>query len=282
LQQSSRPFSEYYFCTLGLAFFVFAITCPGSRELMSSGSTATVMDKSQGTALSLVPPIVPARKTSALVALIDTREPARSILADCFRQFGIETALVAGDAVNHLKTSKFDGCVLKLGPQAEDLLQIVRSSASNCRMVIYGLGGSVQEAMRFSKYGINAVFDEPLERSAALKLVHATRMLVLHEFHRYVRIPVITEVSGVTAENRQFTVTSSEISSGGMSLRGAQPLSPGQALEISFALLTLPRIWVRSTVAWSNRARQTFGIRFDPRDDRRLRIKEWIDAYLEG
>jgi PilZ domain len=248
---------------------------------MVHAATATVMNKALGTVLS-VPPISHVRKTSALVALIDTREPARSILTDCFRQFGIETVLVAGDAVNNMKRNKFDACVLKLGPAAEGLLQTARSSSSNCRMVIYGLGGSVQEAMRFSKYGINAVFDEPLERSAALKLVRATQMLVLHEFRRYVRIPVITEVSVVTSENRQFTATSNEISSGGMSLRSAEALSPGQTLEISFALLTLPRIWVRSTVTWSNRAQHTFGIRFDPRDERRLRIKEWIDAYLEG
>ena len=58
------------------------------------------------------------------------------------------------------------------------------------------LGGSAQEAMRYSKYGINAMFQEPVERSAALKLVRATNTLVLHEFRRYVRIPVITEVDG--------------------------------------------------------------------------------------
>ncbi len=38
------------------------------------------------------------------------------------------------------------------------------------------------------------MFSEPLERPAALKLVRATRMLVVHEFRRYVRIPVMTEV----------------------------------------------------------------------------------------
>jgi PilZ domain len=205
------------------------------------------MNNSLGTALS-VPPISASRKTTALVALIDAREPSCSILTDCFRQFGMETAVVTTDVSNHLKKRKFDACVVKLGATAEPLLQTVRTSASNGHMVIYGLGGSVQEAMRFSRYGINAVFDEPLERSAALKLVRATRMLVLHEFRRYVRIPVITEVSVVTAENRQLTATSHEISSGGMSLRSAEPLSSGQAVEISFALLTLPRIWVRGAV----------------------------------
>jgi PilZ domain len=269
-----------YFPASGLTFRTFSGRQPKSKIDLFSHESPPVMNKALGAVVS-VPPISPARKTSALVALIDTREPARSILTDCFRQFGIETTLVAGDAANYLKRSKFDACVLKMSPAAENLLQAARSSDSNCRMVVYGLGGSVQEAMRFSKYGVNAVFDEPLERSAALKLVRATRMLVLHEFRRYVRIPVITEISIVTAENHQFTVTSQDISSGGMSVRSAEPLAPGHALELSFALLTLPRIWVRGAVTWNNRARQTFGIRFDARDDRRLRIKEWIDAYLD-
>jgi hypothetical protein len=27
---------------------------------------------------------------------------------------------------------------------------------------------------------------------------------------------------------------------------------------------------------------KTFGIRFDPADDRRQKVKSWIDTYLEG
>ena len=136
--------------------------------------------------------------------------------------------------------------------------------------------------MRYSKYGINAIFHEPLERPAVLKLVRATQMLVLHELRRYVRIPVITEIAMVMADNRRVTATSIEVSSGGMSLRSAEDISIGQAGEVSFALLTLPRVWVRCTVSWRNVAGKTFGIRFDNQDERRFRIKEWIDSYLEG
>ncbi len=223
-----------------------------------------------------------AKKASARVALVDIREPGRSVLSECFRQFGIETVLLNGDTPEHLKREKFEACVLKLTPGAETVLEAVRTSPSNNRMVVYGLGGSAQEAMRFSKYGINAVFNEPLERSAALKLVRATQMLVYHEFRRYVRIPVITEVAVVSADGRRFAATSQEISSGGMSLRSAEPVSPAEAVEISFALLTLPRIWVRSTVTWRKAADKTFGVRFDAKDERRGRIKEWIDGYLES
>jgi hypothetical protein len=238
------------------------------------------MDRSTGTAFS---PIPAGRKSAARAALIDLKESARNTLSDCFRQFGIETVIMSGTADERLRREKFEACVVKLTPTSQPVLDSARNSASNSRMVIYGLGGSAQDALRFSKYGINAVFREPLERSAALKLVRATQMLVLHELRRYVRIPVITEVSvAMAGDNRRLTATSIEVSSGGMSMRSAEDLTNGQSVEISFSLLTLPRVWVRGTVSWRNEAGRAFGIRFDPQDERRVRIKEWIDSCVEG
>ena len=157
------------------------------------------MNKSLGTTLT---PIPPSKKASARVALVGLKEPARKILTDCFRQFGVETIVMTGNVPDRMKKEKFDACVLKLGPGAEAAMESARTSPSNNRMVIYGLGGDAQQAMRYSKYGINAIFHEPLERPAALKLVRATQILVLHEFRRYIRIPVITEICRVTADSR--------------------------------------------------------------------------------
>ena len=237
------------------------------------------MDKAFGTA---VMPTLSNKKASARVALVDLKDSARNTLSECFRQFGIEGVLLTGNAAERLKKEKFEACVVKLGPEAQVVMESARTSASNSRIVLYAVGGSAQDAMQYSKYGINAIFHEPLERPAVLKLVRATQMLVFHELRRYVRIPVITEIAVVMGDGRKITATSIEISSGGMSLRSAEDISVGQSAEISFALLTLPRIWVRCAVSWRNGIGKTFGIRFDNQDDRRFRIKEWIDAYLEG
>jgi len=235
------------------------------------------MDESLETAVSAIPR---SRKLSARVALVDIKESTGKVLRDCFKQFGIETKIVTDNAVERLPREKFEACVLKLSPGAELVMDSVRRSASNGKMVIYGLGGSAQEAMQYSKYGINAVFHEPVQRPAVLKVVRATQMLVAHEFRRYLRIPVITEISVVTADSRRFTAISQEISSGGMSIKSDEEVPLDQMIEISFALLTLPRIWVRGTVCWSKPSHKTFGIRFDLQDERRLRIKEWIEGYL--
>jgi PilZ domain len=222
----------------------------------------------------------PFRKTAARTALVNLPDSPRALLADCFRQYGIETVVMAANAAERLHKEKFEACVLHLSPGAETVMESARVSPSNSRCIIYGLGGNAQESMRYSKYGINAVFDEPLERPAALKLVRATQTLVLHEFRRYVRIPLMTEVSIVSNDGRRLSASSIEVSSGGMSVKCSEDLPPGTNLEVSFALLTLPRVWIRGTVSWKKP--KAIGIRFEAADERRQKLKSWIDAYLES
>jgi hypothetical protein len=234
------------------------------------------MEKAFGTALAPTP----TKKVAARAALVDLKESSRYLLTECFRQFGIETVVTSGGSAERLRQEKFEACVLNLGPGAEQVMEAARSSPSNSRLVLYGLGGSAQEAMRYSKFGINAMFQEPLERPAALKLVRATHMLVLHEFRRYARIPIMTEVTVVSPDGHRLTASSIEVSSGGMSLKSSEDMPAGTSVEISFSLLTLPRVNVRSVVTW--RKAKSFGVHFDSADDRRHKVKEWIDGYLES
>jgi len=236
------------------------------------------MENAFGTALA---PIPQTKKAAARIAFVDLKDTTKTILADCFRQFGIDAVQMPANSAQRLQKEKFEACVIQLGPVAEAVMEAIRTSPSNSRMVIYGLGGSAQEAMRYSKYGINAIFHEPVERSTALKLVRATQMLVLHEFRRYVRIPVMTQVDVQIGEGRKLIATSIEVSSGGMSVKTTEDIGMHQAVEVSFALLTLPRIWVRGQVTWK-KPKHSFGIRFDVTDERRRKLKDWIDAYLES
>jgi PilZ domain len=235
------------------------------------------MDKASGTAFAPAPS---GKKAAARVALVDLKESSRYLLTECFRQFGIETVLVSSGAVERLRQEKFEACAVNLGPGAEKIMEAARTSPSNSRLVLYALGGTAHDTMRYSKYGINAMFQEPLERPAAMKLVRATHMLVLHEFRRYARIPVMTDVTVVSNDGHRLSASSLDISSGGMSFKSGEDMPSGTNVEISFSLLTLPRVTVRGVVTW--RKTKSFGVRFDAADDRRQKVKEWIDAYLEN
>ena len=237
------------------------------------------MDKAFATTLSLSPIRTVTRKSAARTALVGLSPSSQALLSECFRQFNIETVVISANAAERLQKEKFEACVLSLGEGADLVMESARSSPSNSRCVIYGIGGNAQEAMRYSKYGINAIFNEPLERPAALKLVRATRMLVLHEFRRYVRIPVMTEVS-IVGDGRRVSASSIEMSTGGMSLKSAEEFSIGTNVEVSFSLMTLPRVNVRGVVSW--RKPKSLGVRFDPTDERRQKVKSWINSYLEN
>ncbi|MGA8213688.1 MAG: PilZ domain-containing protein [Candidatus Sulfotelmatobacter sp.] len=235
------------------------------------------MEKAFGTAPARTPST---KKAAARAALVDLKESSRALLTECFRQFGIETVLVSSSPAERLRQEKFEACVINLGPGAEAVMEAARTSASNSRLVLYGLGGNAQEAMRYSKFGINAMFQEPLERPATLKLVRATHMLVLHEFRRYARVPIMTEVTVFSPDKHRLSASSLEISSGGMSLKSAEDMPSGTNIEISFSLLTLPSVTVRGVVTW--RKSKSFGVRFDAADERRQKVKKWIEAYLES
>ena len=73
------------------------------------------MQRSSGPALA---PPIRSRKTSARVALIDIAEPARTLLVDCFKQFGIEALVLTGDVRARLQKEKLEACVLPLLPAA--------------------------------------------------------------------------------------------------------------------------------------------------------------------
>ena len=235
------------------------------------------MDKAFAT--KLAPVVLPHRRAAARTALVGLNDASRLLLTECFKQFNIETVTVGDGAAERLSTEKFEACVLNLADGAGAVMEAARASRSNSRCVIYGVGGNAQEAMRYSKYGINAMFHEPLERPATLKLVRATRMLVQHEFRRYVRIPVMTQVS-IVGDGRRVSAGSIELSSGGMSFKSQEEFSIGVPVEISFELMTLPRVNLKGVISW--RKPKSVGVRFDPTDERRQKLKIWIDSYLEN
>lgn len=200
---------------------------------------------------------------------------------DCFRQFGIHVVALPGDPAATFNKQKFEACVLRLyDPQAEAILKAARSSSSNKNIVIYGIARNTQEALRYSSYGINAIFDEPLDRQSVLKVVRATHLLVIHELRRYVRVPVIAEATLELAATTAKVMTV-EVSSGGMSVRSTNPLSSKDPVRISARLPGLENLDVRAFICWARPAEKIYGLRFDPSDQRRLQVRRWIDQYLE-
>ncbi len=222
-----------------------------------------------------------AGKIFARTASVGIDNACNLFLNDCFKQFGVQIVPLSGDPAVLLQRQKFEACVLRLyDPDAERILRSARNSPSNKRIVIYGIARNTQEALRYSSYGINAVLDEPLDRQSVLKVVRATHLLVIHELRRYVRVPVVTEAI-VESSNRKFEALTVEVSSGGMSVRCPNAIPSTDPVKVSLTLPGGVSVTVRANICWSKPAEKVYGLRLDPTDERRFRIRSWIDQYLE-
>jgi hypothetical protein len=223
----------------------------------------------------------PIPRIASRIALVDLDENSTNILADCFRQFKIQTVSLGDDAEARLQNEKFEGCVVRLTtPRAERLVKAARSSPSSRAMVLYGIADH-KTAMQYSKYGINAVLGEPVDRSSALKAVRGTYLLAVHEFRRYVRLPVAVQVE-IESDGRRFSTLSQEVSSGGMSLEVPDLMADTRAVNAVFTLPGARTVSIRSTICWRRESSRMFGIRFDPQDANRQVVREWIERFLDS
>lgn len=219
-------------------------------------------------------------KIVARAASVNIDNACNAFLHDCFKAFGIHIVPLPGDPVIALQRQKFEACLLRLyDPAAEKILSAARGSASNRPMVIYGIARNTREALRYSSYGINAVFDEPLDRASVLKVVRSTHLLVLHELRRYARVPIATQAVAETPSG-SVTVTTVDISSGGLSVRSPVALSTKDSVRLTFTLPGMGRLTLRAIVCWE-RPDKSYGLRFDPSDNERAKIRAWIDRQLE-
>jgi hypothetical protein len=224
----------------------------------------------------------PLTKPSSRIALVGLQDTEAALLTDCFKQFKIATRRIDDRAAAILQKEKYEGAVVRLSdPEAEQVLKAVRESRSNRGMVLYGVAPGFRPALGFSKYGINAVITEPLERNNVLKAVRSTYLLALHEFRRYVRIPIAINVDLKVDGRRTVTTMSHEVSSGGMSLESPDLLPGKMKVEASFQLPGEDPMTMPAEICWRREPSSTLGIRFDSQDVRRQVVRNWIEAYME-
>jgi hypothetical protein len=219
-------------------------------------------------------------KIECRVALVDLPAESSQMMRQIFAQFKIKAVDCTPESMQPTK-QKYDACVVQLNDEAEPLLQTLRSSPLNRHLIVYALSVPGADFKKFSRHGINAVMNHPLERAGAMKVVRATHLLVLHEYRRYARIPVITEV-GILHNGARAVGTSVEVSGGGMSLTSPRKLKIGDTIEATLNLPQSKPITVRAVVSWIDEGPESqIGIRYEADDDRRRDIKKWVEDYLE-
>jgi len=223
---------------------------------------------------------IPQKRATARAALIHLEENVSSILQECLRQFNIDAVTITHNAAERIAKEKFDACIITLNDDATPVLEAIRSSRSNRRLIIFGVCKSAGEAVHFSKFGINVLMETPVERLTALRAVRATHLLILNEFRRYVRIPVVAKADLFNGENHVVASTV-EISGGGMSLRYKGDLKMNDSVQVVLELPGRSSTRIAGVVSWLHPQESIAGVRFDAQDERRVIVKSWIEEYLE-
>jgi len=103
-------------------------------------------------------------------------------------------------------------------------------------------------------------------------------MKMLNELRRYVRIPLVIEVS-VEGTNGRCSGSSREISGGGMSVQLTGQVPSGDELRLSFGLPEKPPVSIGATVCWANDD-ALVGFQFQDSDPNRQIAKDWISSFL--
>jgi len=219
-------------------------------------------------------------KHAPTALLIDLEKDEAELLSGVFRQFSIESETVTGDVAKLVGKRKFEACVLRLGDGAESTLEMVRQSARNRNVPILGICATTPQAMRFSKYGINALLRDPLERQDVMRGVRSAHLLIIHELRRYIRIPIVLECVVELMGGGKVAGVTRDLSYGGMSVICPTRVSVDHAGEVSFTLPNDTRIKVGATILWRHEP-ELIGLRFEAGDDRRLQLRPWIDDYLK-
>jgi PilZ domain len=231
--------------------------------------------------MAVSPAVSVLKKTSARAAFINVDGASAPVLRECFRQFGVEISSLKSDDAHRLRREKFDACVIGLDEKAETLLDIARTSPSNRRTVLFGICQKVSDTIQLSKYGINVLLEKPLDRQNTLRAVRAAHLLIINEFRRYVRVPIVVKMDAVCGA-QHVPGNTVEVSGGGMSVRYKGKVSIQDEMQVAFDLPGQSAIKVRGIVCWVNPEDSMAGIRFEPTDQLgRELVRKWIDDYLD-
>jgi c-di-GMP-binding flagellar brake protein YcgR len=121
------------------------------------------------------------------------------------------------------------------------------------------------------------LIDFPVDRASAVQIARSTCSLLLHELRRYVRIPLVIEVS-IDSPAGSFSGSSREISGGGMSVQLSRPDSLLDKLRVSFTLPDKSAVNIEAEICWQKAT--LVGFKFQDSSPARQIVRKWINSFL--
>ena len=171
------------------------------------------------------------------VLLVSNDAVAIKQLTDSLQRFALfaEQRSEVSSALERLNRAKFEAVIvdLRLGSQAEAVLEGVRHSPSNKHAVVFTVSDSEFETTGAFRAGSTFVLRRPLSAASIDLTLKAAYGLVVREGRRYFRCPVEVPVAIRRAAMQTVHGRTVNVSEGGMSITTAASLGPGPLVQLA-------------------------------------------------
>ncbi|MGB7283074.1 MAG: PilZ domain-containing protein [Candidatus Acidiferrum sp.] len=170
------------------------------------------------------------------------------------KKFGAKFGLVPTSeaARDYLERKKIDGVFVDMQVAGSlELIEAVRKGSSNGKAAIFACVQTARETTAALNAGANFVLRTPLSVEAVALHITIAKDVMLSERRRYFRHPAnlpVTLQEGAAEQHARIT----NLSEGGMAIRGGKPLAHGTSLEFRFELGYGAEISGKGLVTWRN------------------------------
>ena len=117
-----------------------------------------------------------------------------------------------------------------------EVVEAVRSAPSMRTAVVMAIVNNAAQASQASASGVHFVLQQPISRVALDNVIRAAFGLIVRERRRYFRCPIDISVIAHRRTEGAWQGRIANISEGGMCIRPAISLHPGESLSVEFTL----------------------------------------------
>lgn len=181
-----------------------------------------------------------------------------------------------------INTRKFEAIVLDLalGERVRGTLERIRTSPSNQNSITFALVGPGDGSKWRPE--CNFVVRKPLDENAVLNTLRAALGLIIHDYRRYFRCPLIVPVVMSMEKGQKVNCEMMNISEGGLAVTTVAELHPGTMVRTEF-LLPGETIGfdLQAEICWCDKNSRA-GLHFHGvSEDQQRRLQGWLSRKIE-
>ena len=213
--------------------------------------------------------------SSVKLVVVDVPSPTVDVFRACFEDVKVSIQPTTVGDSQSIKAQRFDACIMTLAsPGAAKVLSAMRRSEASKHCVVYAIGAS-EEAIQLSRYGINALIEQPTA-PRILSAVRETYLLLVHRLRRHVRVPFVTAVT-VQLNGHRLNGISRDVSAGGLNISAETEAAVGHPVVVAFTLPQAARFRLEGVICW--KADRQFGVALF-NSSKQAKLQKWVDDYL--